>query len=524
MTPSIAVEKTPPTTTQTGPHAPVRASEPDMLSVRAGRLFVEDIAASELVERFGSPLFVYSERQLRANVRRIRAAVAAGWPDGPVDVLPAFKANPMLATRRILSEEGAGADIYSAGELDGALRAGVRPERISVNGGGKDREHLRRCVQAGVRITVEDVDEIDLIEQVAAEAQVRAKIRFRVKPAMPNLWRRTDFSQMSAPIDIGIQVYKSGVPREYLVEMGRRALALPHVELVGLHLHVGRHHPSAWYWDGAMRQYGRLVASLCRAWGGWQPQEIDIGGGFPSLRDPMNRETPRSEFLVTAAGYPLMVGLRGLGASSYHKVMGKAMPLLLSEPAPANPPPIETLVDAATQALRQELAAGGVATKGVRLQVEPGRWLYGNTAVHLTRVKAVKRQSEPVPYSWVLTDTTQFFLAGGAFEHNRYPIVAADRADAPPSLTADVVGQSCFADILATGCTLPAVAMGDVLALLETGAYQESSASNFNALPRPGTVLVNGSEADVIRRAETAQDLWARDVVPPRLAEQDSRP
>lgn len=500
-------------------HVPVRACEPDMLSVRAGRLFVEDVAASDLVARFGSPLYVYSETQLRANVRRIRAAMAAGWPDGPVDVLPAFKANPMLATRRILSQEGAGADIYSPGELDGALRAGVPPELISVNGGGKDRDHLLRCVSTGVRITVEDVDEIDLIEQVAAQAQVRAKIRFRVKPAMPNLWRRTDFSQMSAPIDLGIQVYKSGVPREYLAEMGRRALALPHVELVGLHLHVGRHHPSAWYWEGAMRAYGRLIASLCQAWGGWRPQEIDIGGGFPSLRDPMNRETPRSEFLVTAAGYPLMVGLRALGASAYHKVMGKAMPMLLSEPAPAHPPPIETLVAAATRALRHELAAGGVATQGVRLQVEPGRWLYGNTGLHLTRVKAVKRQSEPVPYTWVLTDTTQFFMAGGAFEHNRYPIVAADRADAPTALTADVVGQSCFADILASGCTLPAVAQGDVLALLETGAYQESSASNFNALPRPGTVLVSGAGADVIRRAETAEDLWARDAVPQRLAD-----
>lgn len=495
----------------------VLAREPDMLSIRAGRLFVDEVAVSDLVERFGSPLFVYSETQLRTNVRRIAAAMAAGWPDGPVDVLPAFKANPMLATRRVLTEEGAGADIYSPGELEGALLAGVEPARISVNGGGKDHAHVRQCIEAGVRITVEDVDEIDLIQAVASELNTTAKIRFRVKPAMPNLWRLTDFSQLSAPIDIGIQVYKSGVPREYLVEIGRRALAMPNIELVGLHLHVGRHHPSAWYWRGVMRQYGRLIVDLCRAWGGWRPQEIDIGGGFPSSRDPMNKETPRSEFLLTAAGYPLLVGLRALGERLYHKVMGQAMPLLLSGSKPAAPPPIEALIAAATATLRRELAAGGIDTRGIRLQAEPGRWLYGNSAVHLTRVKTVKRQSEPIPYTWVLTDTTQFFLAGGALEHNRYPAVVAERADAPAAITADIVGHSCFADMLASGAPLPHVERGDIIAFLETGAYQESSASNFNALPRPATVLVFGSQVDLIRRAEIPEELWARDRVPTRL-------
>lgn len=499
------------------PTRPVLAPEPDMVSIRDGRLFVDDVAASDLVQRFGSPLFAYSETQLRANVRRFLAAMSSAWPDGPVDVLPAFKANPMIATRRILTEEGAGADIYSSGELDGALRAGVNPSLISVNGGGKDRGHVRRCVEAGVRITVEDVDEIDLIQREAADLGTTAKVRFRVKPAMPNLWRRTDFSQLSAPIDLGIQVYKSGIPPEYLVEMGRRVHAMPEVELVGLHLHVGRHHPSAWFWEGAMRQFGRLVVELSRAWEGWQPQEIDCGGGFPSSRDPMNKETPRSEFLLTAAGYPVMVGLRGLGARTYHKVMGKALPMILSGPEPDYPPRIEELVSVAVRTLRHELAAGGLPTEGVRLQMEPGRWLYGNTAVHLTRVKAVKRQTEPLPYTWVLTDTTQFFLAGGAFEHNRYPVVVADRADAPLTTTADVVGHSCFADLLVPGARVPDVERGDVVALLETGAYQESSASNFNALPRPATVLVCGAEVDLIRRAETQQDVWARDVVPARL-------
>ena len=503
---------------------PVAARESDILTIRDGRLYIDELPAAELVEQFGSPIFVYSEAQLRRNFRRIRDAFARQWPDGPVDILPAFKANPMLATRQILTDEGAGADIYSGEELDGALRTGVEPALVSMNGGGKSRAHLRTCVAAGVRITVEDVNEIDLIQDVAAELATVAKIRFRVKPAVPNLWRRTDFSQLSAPIDLGVQVYKSGVPAEYLVDMGRRVFSMPNVELVGLHFHVGRHHPSTWYWRGLMRRYGRLVAELCAAWDGWRPQEIDIGGGFPSVRDPMNKETARSEFVLTAAGYPLMVALRGLGYRAYHAAMARAVPILLTGPSPTYPPPIEDLAAAAVATLKKELHRGGVETAGVRLQVEPGRWLYGNAAVHLARVKVVKRQTRPFPYTWVLTDTTAFFLAGGVFEHNRHPVLVAERADAAPVLTADLVGHSCFADMIVPAARFPEVHAGDVIGLLEAGAYQEISCSNFNALPRPATVLVNGRDAEIVKRGETVDDVWARDVVPERLRRAGGHP
>lgn len=496
----------------------IRGAGPDMLSIREGRLFVEDVAASDLAAEFGTPLFVFSEAQLRSNVRRFREAFQSGWPDGPVDVLPAFKANTLLATRHVLSDEGAGADIYSPQELEGVLRTGVDPERVSVNGGGKSREHLRLAIEAGTRITVEDVREVDWIEEVAAEVGTTAKIRFRVKPVVPNLWRRTDFSQLSAPIDLGVQVYKSGIPFEYLVDLGRRAFDLPHVELVGLHFHVGRHHPSLWFWRGLMARYARQIGELCDAWGGWQPAEIDIGGGMASPRDPLNKELARSEFLLTALGYPLMVGLRALGEDLYHRVMARVVSALLADhPASAPPPTIEEYGRAITSSLRAGLRQAGVSTDGVRLQLEPGRALYGDTGIHLTRVKVVKRQTQPIPYAWVLTDTTYFFLAGGVFEHNRHPFVVADRADAPATQTADLVGHSCYADMIVPGAGLPEVHEGDVIALLETGAYQESSASNFNALPRPASVLVDGGVADLVKRAETVDDVYARDVVPDRL-------
>ncbi|MCA3238760.1 MAG: alanine racemase [Curvibacter sp.] len=463
-------------------------------------------------------MFVLSESQLRGNVRRFRAAFAAEW-EGPVDVMPAFKANTTLASRRILTDEGAGADVYSPNELEGVLSTPVDRALVSVNGGGKSRDYLARCVHAGVRITVEDVDEIDLIQAVAAEQGRTAKIRLRVKPTVPNLWRPTDFSQLTVPIDLAIQVYKSGIPPEFLVAMGRRAIASPNIDLVGLHVHQGRHHASLWFWEGLMSRFGKLAGELIAAWDGWQPQEIDIGGGWPSPRDPLNEETPRSEFTLTALGFPFLAALRGLGASVYHQALSRLVPVLSSHRFRAPPPTIEQYAAVAVRTLRRELQAARVSTEGVRLQIEPGRSMYGDAGIHLARVKAIKRQTRPFPYSWVLTDTTTFFLAGGHFERSRFRHVVANKADWPNSMTADLVGHSCFADQIAIGARLPEVAQGDLIALLDTGAYQESSASNFNALARPATVLICGDQADVVRRAETVEDVYRRDTVPSRLIE-----
>ena len=360
--------------------------------------------------------------------------------------------------------------------------------------------------------------EIDLIQEVAAELSTIAKIRFRVKPALPHLWRRTDFSQMSVPIDLGVQVYKSGIPPEYLPAMGRRVFAMPNVELVGIHFHAGRHHPSLWYWEGMMVRLARLIGELSAAWDGWQPTEIDIGGGFASPRDPHNKEFPRSEFVLTALGYPFLVGLRALGERIYHSLLSKILAALTSHRDPTAPPTVEEYGRTVTSTLLRELSRNGVRTEGVRLQVEPGRALYGNTGIHLATVKTVKRQTQPIPYTWILTDTTYFFLAGGVFEHNRHPFVFVKDPDAPATQTADIVGHSCYADQIVLGARVPEVIAGDVVAFLETGAYQESSASNFNSLPRPASVLVNGNDAELIKRAETIGDVYGRDVIPERLS------
>jgi len=111
----------------TRPHWSATMRDYDCLSVRNGVLHIEGASTVDLAEQFGTPLFVFSEAQIRENLRRFREAFAEDWP-GPVDVLPAMKANTLLATRQILSNEGAGADICSPEELDGVFQTGVDPE------------------------------------------------------------------------------------------------------------------------------------------------------------------------------------------------------------------------------------------------------------------------------------------------------------------------------------------------------------------------------------------------------------
>src|SRR5512135_1982151 len=165
----------------------------ECLSTRRGHLFVEDCDCLDLVAEFGSPLFVFAEDQLRRNVRRFARAFQAGWPDGRVVVMPAAKANWMSAIQRILASEGCGCDTYSAGELSAALAAGCDPQCISVNGVPKDDEHIYRSIQVGARLTIDSLEEVDVIERAAAELGQPAYVRLRLKPVLSGFIEHSDF-------------------------------------------------------------------------------------------------------------------------------------------------------------------------------------------------------------------------------------------------------------------------------------------------------------------------------------------
>ena len=152
------------------------------LSIRDGRLHVENCDVTDLARRHGTPCYVVSEGQLRANARRIGAAFAAAWPHGPVAMLPAFKAAPSLAVRAILTDEGLGCDAFGAHELRAALRAGVPGASISLNGPRKDAATLAAAIEAGATVTLDDAGELDALRAAIAAVGRPARVHIRLRP------------------------------------------------------------------------------------------------------------------------------------------------------------------------------------------------------------------------------------------------------------------------------------------------------------------------------------------------------
>jgi diaminopimelate decarboxylase len=436
------------------------------LHVVGGHLCVEGCDTVSLAERFGTPLYVMSEAQLRANCRALRAAFERYWR-GPVDLLPSLKANYVLAVRAVLNSEGAGCDVFGGNELATALRAGVPAGQISVNGSAKSPDLLRAAVMAGATITLDSAQELDSVSAITAELDTVARVRLRIRPDHASLTERSDFFPDMAIRDAA-QLYKPGIEPEAAREIGLRALRDERVQMTGLMTHLGRHSAAPAVWAKMAAGFGETVVSLCKAWAPWRPMELDIGGGFPAPRDPTHPERREAE-------------------------------------------PIDRYADAIGTSLRTALAAGGVAPDGIALQIEPGRSLFADAGVHLSRVVHVKTQARPVVSTWVEVDTTEMFMPDLLMEHAYFRPVFASRADAPVVGSVHIVGISCNFDLIARDVPAPAVAAGDVVAFLDTGAYQDAAASNFNVLARPGTVLVSGNRARLVKRHETVGEVLARD-------------
>ena len=449
------------------------------LSVRHGRLYLEDCDLVDIARRFGTPLFVVSEDQIRRNIRRMTEAFASRWTEGEAQILPAIKASPLVAVRRILSEEGAGCDTFGPSELEGAIRGGCRPDLISLNGSVKDRETIRRGIEVGAQIVLDSPRELDLCRDEARRLGKRARVLFRLKPYMADLETQSDFSPH--PIRLTTQVIKYGIPTNEVRPMGPAAFADDHIDAVGVHCHIGRQSTDPEVWRALIRSYVGLIAELGEEWGGWVPRIIDVGGGLPSPRD-----------------YDPDVVLKS------------------GRPAPA----IEIYAEAITSTLRETLRKHGIDPLGVTLQCEPGRSMHGDTGLHLTSVVNVKKMSRPLEMTWLETDTSEFFLGTFGYDPSTplFHFKFANRADERDVETVDIVGKSCGGEFMLRDVKTPAASAGDIVALLDTGAYMETIACNFNAMPRPGTVLVRGDEAFWVKRPETIDDVYDRDIVPIHLA------
>jgi diaminopimelate decarboxylase len=454
----------------------------DPIRQDAGRLMIESAAASDLAARFGTPLYVTSEAALRANVRAWRTALHDAWPHGATRVLVSLKANPTIALRRILNDEGAGCDVFGEHELEIALEAATPAELISVNGSTKPEALIVRAIRAGARLTVDSVEELAAAAAAARRLERRAHVRLRLRPDLTDVETTSEFTERD-PLGGVADAYKPGIPIDGLRE-ALNQLDLEGVDLAGVHAHLGRHTSAVEPFRLHAQRLGALVGELTRAMPGWTPREIDLGGGYSYPGDPTGR------------------ALRA---------------------APAHTPSPAEYAGAVAGGLADALRAAGLDPRGIALEIEPGRAVYGSAGVHLSAVLNVKRQAAPVPRVWVGCDSSEVLLSDTGWEHSRWEPVCTDPVTGPDQ-EVDVVGVSCGFDTITPGARLPSgIAAGDVIAFLATGAYEETLAGNFNSMPRPASVLVSGDRAELVRRSETLADVTRRDRLPRRLRGDEPR-
>jgi diaminopimelate decarboxylase len=439
----------------------------------SGDLTIEACQARDLVRRFGSPLFVISEATLRANYRRIRDAFAAAWP-GEVNTLYAIKCNPNFAVRAVLHSEGAGGDCFGLGELEATFAGGADPDRIALNGSSKSDAVLRRAVELGTYVNLDDEAEIDRLDGIARAAGRRVRVNIRLK-IVPDAYAdyASDLVNFRGDFRDSLRRMKWGAGFDLAARMITRIGTRPGLRLTGFHTHLGRLSPRPGDREEYDAAFARVVVDLYRRTG-FAPSVLDIGGGWPRERDPESKSST------------------------------------------ANPVSIETYASRSCAAILAPLIAAAMPVPA--LWVEPGRYIAGNAGVLLTTVAGVKQD---VGMTWVHVDasTNIMPLLGTGAEGTTNHVLAASRMLQPLVQRADVVGPICIPSVMAEDCALPALEAGDLIAILDAGMYAESDSHQLNSIPRPATIMVRGDEAAVIRKGETLETLFANQCLPDWLAD-----
>ena len=430
-----------------------------------------------LVQQFGSPLYILDEETLRTACRQYRDGFKRHYA-GSSQVLYASKAWSCLAVCAIARSEGLGIDVVSGCELYTALKAGVSPDKIYFHGNNKSLEELTLAVESGCTIVVDNWLELKTL------AGLRTKQESSPQFPAPSPQSPVPSPQSPAPIRImlrftpGIECHtheyirtghldsKFGFDPNQLEEVFAFITQQPNLHCIGLHAHIGSqifelqpHEDLA----GVIVQWFGKAAKL-----GLPVTELNIGGGL---------------------------GIRYTESD--------------------DPPSIEDWVKTVSDGITQACQAQQIPLP--KLLCEPGRSLIGSACVTAYTVGSTK----------VVPDIRTYVSVDGGMSDNPRPItyqsiyrtVVANRMSEPITQTVTLAGKHCESgDILIKEAALPKTEPGDILVVMDTGAYNYSMASNYNRLPRPAAVLVGQGEANLILQRETYQDLIRQDCIPDRLA------
>ncbi|MEI6293801.1 MAG: diaminopimelate decarboxylase [Methanomicrobiales archaeon] len=423
---------------------------PPHLSVKGGHLVIGQHDLVALAQEHGTPLYVTDEQRICDNYARYQKALAALYTKSKV--LYAAKANGNISLLRALGKLGAGADVFSPGELELALAAGMNPADLLFNGSSKSPTDLALAVAHGITVSVDSLDELHQLNAAAKAGGKKARISFRVNPAL--------HIPTHPKIATGVASSKFGIAHDKIPSAYQEALACSNVVPVGVHCHIGSQILEIEPFVKAAEVMVKVAKELTAI--GVKLEFIDLGGG---LGIPYHHDTDPSP-----------------GPEDYARAV---VPVFIE----------------------------GITAAGINpaLWVEPGRYLVADSSVLLTRVNSVKHAHK----NFVNVDAGFNLLIRPTMYDSYHEVIVANKAAEPAKETYSIAGPICeTGDILAADRVLPTIEAGDMIAVLDAGAYGFAMASQYNCRPRCAEVLVKGKDKALMRVSETTKDITSTMVTP----------
>src|SRR6267378_3024988 len=462
----------------------------DYLEVRNGHLNINGADALKLINEYDSPLFVFSEPRIKSNIDRLERA--AELVDHPIRFFYASKANSNMAVLKTVLDSGIDVEVNSGGELFKALRIGFQPNQIIFNGTSKSAGELDDAVRAGIyAINVDSIYEIGLVEEavrrVAAETGITGPARIALR-LVPEIGTRSHLGLQTA-----LLTSKFGISSSEVLEAFRHGLRHPElIHVCGIHIHVGSQTPDVEPFAEAFKSMWNHLMTIHRETG-LTLEHINLGGGIPVnyLRDRSQADDlPEHE----------------------RDMLGADL-----EPSAVLTEALRVARESARDAEAEHLL------EGVTILLEPGRSVIADAGVLLTTVRNIKRRPETNDV-WLLTDAGYNLLLSMNNYKWYYHLISASRACESMEAEYKVAGPLCdsgdvYFDIERHGRLpdyrlLPRdVKPGEVLALLNSGAYSLAQMFPYNGRPLPAAVMVReGGKAELIRKRDTYEDLLMNDV------------
>ena len=425
------------------------------LKIKDGVLEFAGYSTPALARKYGTPLYLMDEQRIRDNCRMYQSAMTQFFGENAL-TLYASKALSFKRMYEIVSDEGLGIDVVSSGEIHTAAKAGFPMEKAFFHGNNKTDEDIAFAMDRGVGyFVVDNVEELYAIEHIAVRKGITQKCLLRVTPGIdPHTYDAVATGKVDSKFGVPIE---TGQAEEFY----NYAAALEHLEVVGLHCHVGSMVFDEDVYERTAQIMLEFMAKLHNKYG-FVTQFLDLGGGY-GVRYRESEGVVDIAYRISA----LAEFMKDLAAQ-------------LAIPFPA-------------------------------VLLEPGRSIVADAGLTMYTVGSVKRIKGYKNYVSVdggMTDNPRY-----ALYRSQYTVFAPERMEAPPTLHCDVVGRCCESDdIIQPDVWLPELRRGDLLAVCTTGAYNYAMASHYNRIPNAPIVMLSQKGASVAVKRETLDQMIKNDV------------